>query len=368
MGCRGETPANVPNVPNVPVPRLDSKAAPVLPFSLRRHAQEAGQRKGRSPMNRKLRANLMLLTTAFIWGIAFVAQDVAMKTMQPFTFNGIRMIVAGFALILCIRLLGRREKKRGQAQGETQAVKPTPAEARTQRRTLLLGGVCCGGMLFFASNLQQFGIDQTSAGKAGFVTALYIVLVPLTGLFAGKRLRPLVWLGVAFCTLGMFLLCVTGQMTIAAGDVYLFLCAVGFTGHILVIDHFSPKVDCVKMSCIQFFVSGALSLLCMAFFEQPTAAGIARGVVPILFTGVFSGAMGYTLQMLAQRDTDPTIASLLMCLESVFAVLAGWVLLGDLLTPRELLGCTAMMAGIVLAQWPERRVAETGVGMGTGGR
>lgn len=297
-------------------------------------------------MNRKLRANLMLLLTALIWGVSFVAQDVAMESMQPFTFNGSRLLLAGLALMACVPLLRQRVRKQEQEEN-----------SRKGSRMLLVGGLSCGLMLFFASNLQQFGIDQTSAGKAGFVTALYIVLVPLAGLFAKKRLRLHIWLGVAFCTVGLFLLCVTGALTISSGDLYLFLCALCFTGHILLIDHFSPHVDCVKMSGIQFLVSGLLSLGCMALWEQPTWAGLWRGIGPILFCGILSGAIGYTLQMLAQRDTDPTIASLLMCLESVFAVLAGWVMLGDLLSPRELLGCGAMLTGIVLAQWPVKKAA-----------
>lgn len=300
-------------------------------------------------MNRKLRANLMLLLTALIWGVSFVAQDVAMESMQPFTFNGSRLLLAGFALMACVPLLRQKERKREQA-----------ADPRKGSRMLLSGGLSCGLLLFFASNLQQFGIDQTSAGKAGFVTALYIVLVPLAGLFVKKRLRLNIWLGVAFCTVGLYFLCVTGALTISSGDLYLFLCALCYTGHILLIDHFSPHVDCVKMSCIQFLVSGLLSLGCMVLWEQPSWAGLWQGIGPILFCGILSGAVGYTLQMLAQRDTDPTIASLLMCLESVFAVLAGWVILGDLLSPRELLGCGVMLTGIVLAQWPVKTAASAG--------
>ncbi len=314
-------------------------------------------------MNPKLRANLLLLLTALIWGVAFVAQDVAMDAMPPFTFSGIRLLLAGVALLPCIRFLDRKQQAAGQASAAPKEPLADPATDEAagpstlhNRHTLLIGGVCCGLMLFLGTNFQQFGIQQTSAGKAGFVTALYIVLVPLAGLFTGKRVRYTVWLAVGLCTLGMFFLCVTESLTFSVGDLYLLLCAFFFTGHILIIDHFSRRVDCVRMSCLQFFVAAAMSFLCVLLFEKPDLPSIGRGIVPILYSGLFSGALGYTLQMLAQRDTDPTIASLILCLESVFAVLAGWLLLGDLLTLRELLGCGLMLCGIFLAQWPQKRI------------
>ena len=303
-------------------------------------------------MTKTLRANLLLLLTAFIWGIAFVAQDVAMDTMEPFTFNAARTLVAALALLPCIRFLDRLNQKRGDssATASRKYADMTPA----QKRTLLLGGLCCGAALFVGSSFQQLGIRETSAGKAGFVTALYIVLVPLSGLFFKRPVRRNVWLAVALCTAGLFLLCVTDALTVGPGDLYLLLCAVAFTVHILVIDHFSPKTDCVRMSCLQFLVASALCTTVMLFTEHPTFASLLSGWAPILYAGVLSGGLGYTLQMVAQRDTDPTVASLLMCLESVFAVLAGWVLLGDMLTVRELSGCALMLVGIVLAQLPAR--------------
>ena len=209
--------------------------------------------------------------------------------------------------------------------------------------------------LAVGSSLQQLGIKATSAGKAGFVTALYIVLVPLVGLFFGRYVRRTVWLAVLLSVAGLFLLCVTETLTVGLGDLYLLLCAAVYTVHILVIDHFSPKTDCVRMSCLQFFVASALCTVMMLLAERPTLDALLRGWVPILYAGLLSGGMGYTLQIIAQRDTDPAVASLIMCLESVFAVLAGWVLLGDMLSPRELAGCALMLAGIVLAQLPGRK-------------
>jgi len=321
-------------------------------------------------MSKTLRANLLLLLTALIWGVAFVAQDVAMDAMEPFTFNAARTLVAALVLLPCIRLLDRLERKRADASGTGAppgngvatgcGVAPTASRAfgtmtPQQKRTLLIGGLCCGVALFFGTSLQQFGIKETSAGKAGFVTALYIVLVPLSGLLFKRSVRRNVWIAVGLCLIGLFLLCVTDTLTIGAGDLALLLCAAAFTVHILVIDHFSPKTDCVRMSCLQFFVASALCTVMMVLTEHPTFGGLLKGWIPLLYAGVLSGGMGYTLQMIAQRDTDPTVASLLMCLESVFAVLAQWVILGELLTARELLGCGLMLVGIVLAQLPGRR-------------
>ena len=305
-------------------------------------------------MNKAFRANLLLLLTAFIWGVAFVAQDVAMDVMEPFTFNAVRMAIAALALLPCIRLLDALERRRA-APGCAAAPRSVRSMTPAQRRTLALGGISCGVVLFFASSMQQLGIQQTSAGKAGFVTALYIVLVPISGLLFKRTVRRNVWIAVVISLVGLFLLCVTDTLTVELGDLYLLLCAIGFTVHILVIDYFSPRTDCVRMSCLQFWVGSALCAVVMVLTEHPTLSGLLRGWIPLVYAGVLSGGMGYTLQMVAQRDTNPTVASLILCLESVFAVLAQWVLLGELLSGRELVGCALMLIGIVLAQVPARR-------------
>jgi drug/metabolite transporter (DMT)-like permease len=308
-------------------------------------------------MSKSIRANLLLLLTAMIWGVAFVAQDVAMDTMEPFTFGAARMLIAALVLLPSIRLLDVLQRKHAHTgeeprAGASQAFRDmSPA----QKRMLLVSGVCCGVALFFGSTLQQLGIRDTSAGKAGFVTALYIVLVPISGLFFKRTVRRTVWFAVGLCMVGLFLLCVTNAFTVDAGDAELLLGAVAYTAHILLIDHFSPKTDCVRMSCLQFFVTSALCAVVMLFTEHPTFSSLLRGWVPLLYAGVLSGGLGYTLQIVAQRDTSPTVASLLMSLESVFAVVAQWLILGELLTSRELLGCGLMLCGIVLAQLPARR-------------
>ena len=286
----------------------------------------------------RLRANLMLLTTALIWGVAFVAQSVGMDYIGPFTFNCVRSLLGGLVLLPCIFLLDRLDG------GKTAAQKKWP----------VLGGVCCGVVLAVASSLQQIGIAHTSVGKAGFITALYIVIVPLLGLLGGKRVGGRIWAAVALAVAGMYLLCITESFTIGLGDLLVLLCAFCFSIHILVIDHFSPNVDGVRMSCIQFFTAGILCGVPMLLFESPNLTDICAAWAPIAYAGIMSCGVAYTLQVVAQKHTDPTVASLLLSLESVISVLAGWVLLGQALSPRELTGCALSFFAIILAQLPDR--------------
>ena len=277
------------------------------------------------------------MLTALIWGAAFVAQSAGMEQNGPFTFNTVRMILGGIVLIPCIALF---DKMRHVRLGW-----------RSADKNLWVGGCLCGVALFTGATLQQFGIQYTSAGKAGFITALYVIFVPLCRLFAGKRPGKLLWGSVALAAVGMYLLCMDGSLALSKGDVLVLLGAFGFTAHILIIDHFSQNVDGVRMSCIQFFVAGALSLVCMFLFETPSVPAILSAWAPILYAGLLSCGVAYTLQVVAQKDTDPTVASLILCLESVFAVLFGWLLLGETLSMKELLGCILMFVAIVLAQF-----------------
>ena len=309
-------------------------------------------------MNRALRANLLLLLTAVIWGGAFVAQDVAMDSLPPVAFNGIRMAVAGFVMIPSIALLDRRSKARGLLNGQREPLRQSHSQKGrrvNESRLAVIGGFCCGVALFGGSTLQQLGIRDSTPGKAGFITALYIVLVPLAGLLRDRKIRLSLWLAVTLSATGLFLLCFTDRFTVTMGDLYLIFGAIFFTAHILLVDHFVPLVDCARLSCVQFFITAMLCLPVAALFERPAWQGMWECTLPILYTGALSGAVGHTLQMVAQRDTSPTVASLLMCLESVFAALAGWALLGHILSMRELAGCTAMLAGIVLAQQPWKK-------------
>ena len=300
-------------------------------------------------MTKQMRANLLLILTAFIWGVAFVAQDVAADAVLPMYFNGLRMALAAMALLPTVWLTDRRLQV-GRGEGLVwKRMSPM------QKKELFVGGVCCGAMLALGSVFQQMGITLgTGAGKAGFITALYIVLVPLAGIFQRKRIGRLVWIAVALSAVGLYFLCMQGSFSIDPGDGMLILCALSYTGHILVVDHFSRRTDCVKMSCIQFAVTSLICLMGGMLFESLSWAAVRACLIPILYAGVMSGAMGYTLQIIAQRDAEPAIASLLMSLESVFAVLAGWVILGDVLSLREFMGCAMMMGGIVLAQLPQK--------------
>ncbi len=282
---------------------------------------------------------LMLLLTATIWGVAFVAQSVGMDYVGPFTFNGVRSLIGGAVLIPVLLWSNRR--------GKNAAGKPLWRD-----KTLWTGGALCGVVLFLASSAQQIGLVSTSAGKAGFITAFYIVLVPVFGLYLGRRCAPVIWLSVAMALVGLYLLCINESFAIAPGDLWVLLCAALFAVHILVIDHYAPKTNGVAMSCIQFFVCGALSMGMMLFTEQPTAAGLAGAAVPILYAGVLSCGVAYTLQILGQKDMNPTVASLILSLESCISVLAGWLILGQALRARELIGCVILFAAILLAQLP----------------
>jgi len=288
--------------------------------------------------------SLILVLTALIWGSAFVAQSVGMDYVGPFTFNGIRSIVGTLALIPCILLLDRLKLS-------------AAPKTKEEKKLLLLGGLCCGLVLFVAANFQQIGLVDAPAGKGGFLTALYIVLVPIAGLFIrrpdGSRRRPnlLQWIAVGIALVGMYLLCITGEFTLARSDIMLILCALFFTVHILVIDHFAPHVDCVRMSCIQFFVAGVLSLLCMVIFGETITFGAVWDCKwSILYAGVLSSGAAYTLQMIGQKKVNPTVASLILSLESVFAALSGWLILSESFSVREFIGCVLIMAAIVIAQ------------------
>lgn len=283
----------------------------------------------------------MLFLTAFIWGTAFVAQSVGMDYLGPFGFNGIRSLIGGVALLPCIYILGKINKNSNE-KGDV--------------KTLAAGGICCGLALFAASSMQQIGIQYTTAGKAGFITAFYIVLVPVFGIFLGKKTGWKIWLAVALALAGLYFLCITESFSVGRGDIYVFIGALLFTVHILVIDYFAPRTDGVKMSCIQFFVAGILSMFPMAAFETTTVEGIMRSWGPLLYAGVLSCGVAYTLQIIGQKNMNPTVASLILSLESCISVLAGWAILGEQLSVREGVGCILMFAAIVLAQIPEKQI------------
>lgn len=290
----------------------------------------------------------MLLTTAIIWGTAFVAQRSGMDYVGPLTFNGIRFLIGAMVLVPIILIMGRLSKK-------NHPVAPMSVEEKKkERKVLWTGGFFCGVALMAGSVIQQMGLVYTTAGKTGFITALYIVIVPVIGVFLGRKVRMLLWVSVALGVVGLYLLSINEGFSINIGDLLVFICAFGFAAHILVVDHFSPKTDPVKLSAVQFFVCGTLSLILMFFFEDPQMKYILDGAIPILYTGIMSCGVAYTFQVIAQKDTEPTVASLLLSMESVFAVIFGMLILHEQLLPKEVIGCIIMFAAIILAQLPKK--------------
>lgn len=297
-------------------------------------------------MSKKMQSNILLLITAFIWGSAFVAQKSGMDYIEPLTFNGIRTLIGALVLVPVILIMNK-----GKEAEETLS----PAEKKAADKQLLIGGVCCGIALFVASTLQQYGVMYTTAGKAGFITTLYVVIVPIISIIIGKKIRALMWVCAGMGAVGLYLLCMTdASFKLTFGDTLVLLCAFGFSVHIMVVDHFSPKMDGVKLSCIQFFTAGMLGIIGMFIFENPDVNAILDCWMPILYAGALSSGVGYTLQVVAQKHAEPTVASLLMSLESVFAVLAGTVLLHEVMSGRELLGCIVIFAAVILAQLPTK--------------
>ena len=281
--------------------------------------------------HRKLISSLMLVLAALIWGTAFTAQRVGMDYGGPLSFNGVRCLI-GAVVLIPVSLVFRRP---GVYDG----------------KKTLLAGLLCGLALFMATNLQQIGLVYTDAGKAGFITTFYIILVPILGLFLKKKTGAVTWLAVAVALCGLYCLCMkSGEMRIAPGDLLVLGCAFFFAVQILVIDRFVQEADGVLLCCIQFAVDGFLSLIAALIFEKPDFGVLFKGWIPLLYTGVLSCGVAYTLQIIGQKNLHPTVASLLMSLESSFAVLGGWMILHERLTRRELLGCGLMLAAVVLVQ------------------
>lgn len=293
---------------------------------------------------RNVKQIVLPLITAFIWGSSFVAQSLGADKLGGFTFSAARALPAAVALFL-IWMVARH-------------MRHEPKYTAQQRRDLLKSGLICGVLITIGTNLQQFGIAETTAGKAGFITALYIVLVPLAGVFFGRKASKRLFLCVAIAVAGLYLLCFKGgdgAMSFGRGDFLVFLCAFAFTGHILVVDHFIQKVDGVALSCVQFVVMTVISTVCAFSFETVDFAVVAECWLYILYVGVISGAMGYTLQILAQKDGDPTVVSLLLSLEAFFAVVCGALILHERMSGREYLGCALMLAAVLISQLPEKK-------------
>ena len=298
--------------------------------------------------NKKWKGNLILLLTALIWGVSFIAQSKGVEQIPPMTFNGVRSLLGGIVLLPVVYFLDSGKRKKGMS------VKPID-------KTLIEGGIMCGVFLCVATTLQTAGMIYTSPGKAGFITALYMVIIPIVNLFFGKKPRPIILISVFVAVIGLYLMCIQSSLALNFGDFLILMCAFVFTGHILVVDHYSPKVDGVKLSCIQFFVCGIINVIMALLFEKPSFAPLCGVWGAIAYSGIMSCGVAYTLQIVGQKYTDPTSASILMSLESVFATLStvilvalGWNITGGAMTTREILGCILMFIAIILVQLPEK--------------
>lgn len=296
------------------------------------------------------RSSFMLSLTALIWGVAFVFQSMGNDYMQPFTFNAARNLL-GFLVL--IPLIVFRQFHPNSLGGEGFDIKKLPL------KTTVTGGICCGIALAAAGMFQQFGVKYTSVGKAGFITTLYIILTPIFGIFLKKKCPFTVWIGAAAAVVGMYMLCITESFSVSAGDQLVFLCAIFFSIHILVIDYFSPKTDGVVLSCIQFLVVSVICTFFALIFEHPSIDQIGNGIIPILYTGIMSSGVAYTLQIVGQRNFNPTIAALIMSLESVISAIASYIAyaMGFLtqdqsLTAVQITGCAIMFAAVIFVQLP----------------
>ena len=325
-----------------------------------------------SMKKKRIICNLLLLLTAFIWGVAFVAQSVGMEYIGPCTFAFSRFLIGGVVLIPVIYVMdGNRKKNAVQNTYIDERVKKIMESdemisekmilekaKKEQRKLTLMAGICCGMALSTASLAQQYGIMYTSVGKAGFITTLYIIIVPFLGLFVRKKIPLKVWISAAIAVFGLYMICMSESFSLSKGDSLVLLCAFLFSIQILLVDFFSPKADPVKISCIQFFTCAVICGIAAFVFETPTWADLLAAAGPILYAGVLSSGVAYTLQVVAQRNTDPTVASLIMSLESVIATLAGWVLLSQHLSIKELFGCALVFTAIILTQLPDKKAPE----------
>jgi len=283
-----------------------------------------------------LKSDLLLLVAAFLWGTTFVAQRRAMEHLGPMVFNAARFAVGAVTLLpvlLTLHLNGQTHGRRGHS-------------------FLLWGGILAGLALFGGASMQQMGLVYTTAGKASFITSLYVVLVPIVGLFLGHRCGPAVWVGAVLAVAGLYLLSVTESLTIGRGDLFVLIGALFWTAHVLLIDYLAKRADPLHIACVQFLACSTLSLLAAVLFEQTALAAVVAAAIPILYAGVFSAGVAFTLQVVCQRTSPPAHAAIVMSLETVFAALAGYLMLNERLSPRDLLGCFLMFTGVMVVQLP----------------
>lgn len=280
---------------------------------------------------------IFLTITAIIWGMAFVAQSMGMEHLGPVSFNGIRFLIGVIVLLPIIIFRNMYKKKKGTVE-------------KSSFKSIAIASICTGGVIFVASTLQQIGLIYTTAGKAGFITAMYIVIVPILGILIKRKTLLLTWFAVIIAIVGMYLLCVDGEFSIATGDIFVLAGSLFWAIHILVVDHFSKKVECLELACGQFLVAGFISLPIMLLFEDISVSALYDCALPLAYAGILSCGVAYTFQLFGQKYTAPALASLIMSLESVFAVLGGFLILHEKLTQRELAGCALILFAVIMAQ------------------
>lgn len=293
---------------------------------------------------------IMLVSAAMIWGLSFVAQKQGMEYVEGFTFNGIRSLLGAIVLIPFIVIRAVKNP-----------VKLSPVEKKQSRKDNLKGILIVGLMLCIGSNLQQFAFNYIEPGRVGFITALYMLIVPLISFIVYKKKQPVTtWIGVILGVVGLYMICMGGSTSssLGKGDILALLCSFAFALHIIVIDKFAAKVDCVLLSCGQFFVTGVISCILMFIFESPNIQSIMQAAVPILYAGIMSCGCAFTFQVIGQKYTDPTISSMLLCLESVFSVIFSFIILGERMASVEYIGCAVMFVAIIIAQLPARKSAK----------
>ncbi|GAB1476109.1 DMT family transporter [Bacillota bacterium] len=300
----------------------------------------------------KLTGNLFLLLTALIWGLAFVAQRVGMDYVGPLTFTALRFWLGVAVLLPVLYFMSLKNNK------ENNPAKTVNPVTVPKSKNLYIAGGVCGTVLFAASILQQYGLVFTTAGKTGFITALYIILVPIFGYFFKHKPGAKSWIGVALGTVGLYFLTITEAFTIARGDFIVLIGAFFWAAHVLSIDHFNPYFDAIKLSITQFVVCASLSTIGMLIFETPTWDAIVSGAVPLLYAGILSCGGGFTFQILGQRHTSPTVASLILSLEAVFGAIFGFLLLKEIMSVRELAGCALLFSAVIISQLPQRKPRE----------
>ncbi len=293
----------------------------------------------------KLKGELCLFLAALIWGSAFIFQKMGMDHIGPFTFGIFRFGIGALALLPVIWIYDAVNKKRGKTADIT----------RFNCKTLLAGGFWCGIASFIAGSLQQVGLVYTTAGKAGFITAMNIVIVPVLLLFLKRKVSRTTWIGIALAAIGLYLLCITDGFTLQLGDTFVMLCAVAYAFQILLIDHYAEKVDPVKLSFLQFILSSVLSIPAAIIFETIDAISIIQCAVPILYVAILEVSVAFTLQIVGQRYTPPAIAAIIMSLESVFAAVCGALFLNETMTVREISGCVIMFIAFIIAQLPDKK-------------